>query len=144
MTQRKRRKKGKLSRERTTRLEGIGFNWDARKMNKDEQWEEKINELVVYQEKNGNCNVPWSQDSLGRWVDRQCTCYKNGNLSLEHTAQIENIGFNWGARKEDEDKQWEERFIELAVYKRGTGTATSPKIRVNWGTGWANNVTSTR
>lgn len=58
MTQRKRRKKGKLSRERTTRLEGIGFNWDARKMNKDEQWEEKINELVVYQEKNGNCNVP--------------------------------------------------------------------------------------
>ena len=45
------------------------------------KWEEKIEELIVYKEKNGNCNVPKRQSALGIWVQRQRQCHKNGKLS---------------------------------------------------------------
>ena len=88
-------KKGALSQERATQLEGIGFNWGSRKKNGNEQWEERFNELVGYKEKNGSCNVPRSQGALGNWVHKQRQIHKNGKLSQERTMQLEGIGFVW-------------------------------------------------
>ena len=118
MTQRAFCKKGKLSQERTTQLEGIDFNWSVRKKNEDQKWEQRFNELAVYKKKNGNCNVPQRHGTLGSWVIQQRQLCKKGKLSRERTTQLEGIEFNWSAtRKENEDKQWEDRFNELAVYK---------------------------
>ena len=83
--------KGKLSRERTTQLEGVGFNWGI----KDKPWEESFDELVVYKEKNGNCNMPRSQGALGRWVNKQRRNCKKGKLSQERITQLEGVGFVW-------------------------------------------------
>ena len=119
-------KKGKLSQERITQLESIGFNWGTRKKNKDKPWEERFNELVVFKEKNGNCNVPRSQGVLGNWVHDQRQFYKNGKLSQERITQLESIGFNWGTRKKNEDKQWSARLNELVVYNEKNGNCNVP------------------
>ena len=87
--QRKFYNKGKLAQERTAQLEGIGFVWDLHR----NQWEDRFNELVVYKEKNNNCNVPQSQGTLGPWVLTQRTLYKAGKLSRECIAQLEGIEF---------------------------------------------------
>ena len=92
-------KNGKLSQERITQLESIGFNWGTRKKNEDKQWSARLNELVVYNEKNGNCNVPSKQGKLGNWVHQQRQLYKKGNLSQERTAQLEGIGFVWRSKR---------------------------------------------
>ena len=80
------RLKPHLSQVRTTQLEGVGFNWDARKKNGDKQWEVRFNELVGYEERNGNCNVPQSQCKLGKWVNNKQQLQKKGKLSYSSTT----------------------------------------------------------
>ena len=85
-------------------------------------WQERFNELVLYKEKNGNCNVPRSQGALGRWVNKQRTKYKKGKLSRECTSQLEGEGFNWS-----KEKPWKERFDELVAYKERNGNCNVPR-----------------
>jgi len=120
-------KKGKLSQERATQLEGIRFDWGTMGKTEYNQWEERFNELTVYEEKNGNCNVPCKQGKLGKWVSKQRHYYKKGKLSKERSTQLEGIGFDWSTRKKKEDKQWEERLNELFVYKEKNGNYNVPQ-----------------
>ena len=53
-------KKGKLSRESTSQLEGVRFNWAIRKKNEYKKWEARFEKLVAYKDKNGNCSLPQS------------------------------------------------------------------------------------
>ena len=116
-----------LSQERTIQLDGIVFNWGTRKQKPDdEQWEERFDELAVYKENNGNCNVPKKQGKLGNWVMTQRQLYKKGKLSRERSTHLEDIGFNWGTRKKGKDKPWEEIFNQLAVYKAKNGNYNVP------------------
>ena len=88
-------KKSKLSRERTAQLEGIGFIWERQ----DKYWKERFNKLVVCKEKGGDCNVPFRQGALGKWVMTQRQSYKNGNLSRERTTLLEGIRFVWKPKR---------------------------------------------
>ena len=99
----------------------------APKQIKYTSWEKRFNELAVYKEKNGNCNISQSQDALGKWVDTQRQFYKKEKLSQERTTQLEGIDFNWSVRKKNEDQKWEQRFNELAVYKKKNGNCNVPQ-----------------
>merc|ERR1711957_184862 len=102
--QRQAYKKGTLSQDRTAKLEGIGFAWGKKKQESDvEQWEERFNELVSYNEEMGNCNVPQKQGKLGRWVKRQRLLYNKGTLPRNRTTQLEAIGFAWGNAEQREE-----------------------------------------
>ena len=92
-------RKGKLSPERIARLEGIAFNWGKQKMNKYKPWEERFDELVGYKEKNGTCNVPQKQGSLGTWVKEQRKNYRKGKLLPERTSKLEDVGFVWKTKR---------------------------------------------
>ena len=96
--QRQAYKKGRLSPERITRLEELGFVWDTF----ESAWEKMFGMLIDYKKRFGNCNVPqgWSEDpKLGRWVSTQRKLYKNGKLSPERIQRLKSVGFEWTRQK---------------------------------------------
>ena len=92
--QRQARRRGKLSRERTLRLERLGFVWDALA----DRWEERFAELVAYKCDHGHCAIPaaWVEDrALAKWVVNQRVFRKRGKLSLKRISRLNSIGFQW-------------------------------------------------
>ena len=117
-TQRQSYKEGKLSKERTARLESIGFVWDLH----EHWWSERFDDLMNYKAGYGDCNVPQSQGPLGAWVDKQRVKYKTGKLSQERITRLESIGFSW----EPIDEAWIARFDELVDFKNENGDCNVP------------------
>ena len=90
---------GKLSREYTTQLEVIIFNWGTQiSKSHEEQWKKRFGELAAYKQTNGDCNVSTKTgDKLGNLVNNQHKLYKKGKFSRERITQLEGISFNWSA-----------------------------------------------
>ena len=81
-----------LDSDRISRLESIGFVWDAF----DKQWEEMFAKLEEYHRENGDCLVPrrYKEDpSLGIWVDTQRS--RRDNLDPTRRERLETLGFVW-------------------------------------------------
>ena len=111
-----------LSAERITRLNEIGFVWDALA----EKWEQGFEELRMFKEQTGHCRVPQSYKTktghtLGNWVSVQRR--SADNLSAERIARLNAIGFVWDKLAE----QWERGFEELQMFKEQTGHCSVPK-----------------
>lgn len=62
---------GKLARYRLLQLEEIGFTWNTNQW----LWMKRYEELVAFQVKHGNTNVPHGGGDLGEWVDWQRVSY---------------------------------------------------------------------
>ena len=81
----------KMSKERASKLDSIGFNWDR---NPDVRWEIMFEELMKFKEREGHCNVPYSYSDnpeLGTWVrnlQRQRL-----KTSKERALKLDSIGF---------------------------------------------------
>jgi hypothetical protein len=63
----------------------------------EEMWEEKLDMLKEYKNKNGDCNVPkdWPDRQLVNWVVAQRTKYRNGKLGYDRINRLGEIGFVW-------------------------------------------------
>jgi len=90
---------GKLSEERTARLEDLGFVWDVR----ESDWEEGYQHLVAYKAVHGDCIVGKLHKTddgypIGTWVARQRTRHAAGQRPKERTARLEELGFVWRVR----------------------------------------------
>jgi hypothetical protein len=119
--QRKRKKKGTLSGNRTQRLNQIGLVWDTL----NAAWEEKFSELKVFKKSHGHCNVPDlspENPQLASWIGIQRASRKKGKLSEERICRLEEIGFVWDAL----DALWEQRFTELEEFKATYGHCNVP------------------
>jgi len=89
--------KGKLSADRTARLEALGFEWDPR----DSLWERMFQILLTYKKEHGHCSVPAvykSFRSFGNWVVNQRSFYKKGKLSTDRISKLDALGFEWKVR----------------------------------------------
>ena len=106
-------KRGELPQERIERLESIGFTWNYF----EEDWKSRFNDLIVYSNEHGDCNVPQSHGSLGFWVQTQRSIYKKGKLLQERIDLLEGIGFVWNPT----DEAWLQRFEELERYQQDNG-----------------------
>ena len=121
-TQRKLYGEGRLSPERTKRLELLGF--DLAPFASD--WDEMFAALSAYKQKYGDCNVPaqWkNKPELGTWCSTQRYAYVNNRLSSDRIERLKQIGFVWRPI----DAAWEEMFIALAAYKQNYGDCIVPK-----------------
>jgi len=121
-TQRKLYDKGKLSPERTKRLELLGFDLEPF----DSKWDERFAALSAYKLKHGNCNVPSESKEmpeLATWCSTQRYNYVNNQLLPNRIERLEQIGFVWRPI----DAAWEEMFTALAVYKQTYGNCNVPK-----------------
>ena len=88
--------KSKLTTDRITQLDSIGFVWNPR----DAQWAEKYDRLVKYKKRNKTTCVPISYPAdpqLGIWVSTQRLFYNTNRPSLtaDRITQLESIGFVW-------------------------------------------------
>ena len=86
-TQRKMRKQGKLSPDRQTLLDRIGFVWSV-----EQVWRSHLEQLHQFHVQNGR----WPgcrEGALGRWCTVQRRNYRRGSLSDQKIVQLEQIGF---------------------------------------------------
>ena len=89
-------KKDTLSDERIAMLDSAGFVWTfGREGQHDMQWKSMFGKLEQYKREHNHCNVPRSEKSLGGWVDRQRTAFKENTLSDERIAMLDSAGFVW-------------------------------------------------
>jgi hypothetical protein len=50
-------------------------------------------ELVKYKEKNGHCNIPTTNASLGKWISTQRTLFTSEKLKADRYEKLVGIGF---------------------------------------------------
>ena len=120
-----RTKRDRLTEERRSRLEALGFDWDPIAS----FWEKMFAELVGYKEVHGDCNVPrgWPENlQLATWVGTQRT--KKETLTADRVSRLEALGFDWDPRA----TAWEKMFAELVGYKEAHGDCNVQR-------GWSEN-----
>ncbi len=111
-TQRRARKENRLSSERISRLDALGFEWDPLAA----AWDEQFAALQAFMAQHGHCNVPRSHaenPELGRWVETQRGRSKANRLSSERISRLDALGFEWDPLS----AAWDEKFAELQAFK---------------------------
>jgi hypothetical protein len=82
--------------ERKSKLDQLGFVCNV--ISKRRCWEKRYVQLESYQQVHGHCKVPSAYietPGLGRWVARQRTEYRKGQIPPEREALLNKIGFQW-------------------------------------------------
>jgi hypothetical protein len=127
-------KKGKLFPDRIKRLEDIGFKWEIKKEQNDEQFEKGFQETLRFKANEGkgdpNAKYTYKTDEgyrLGTWQGNQKQNYKKGILSLDKIRRLEEIGFTW----ERFEEQFEKGFQETLDYKANAGNG-DPNAPTNY------------
>lgn len=101
-----------LSNDQIMKLNSIGMDWMDRV---DRIWEKGFLEAKKYYEKYGDLNVPVKYEtdnlfSLGTWIQRQRSLYKNKKISDDRIKRLTDIGMNWNL------DNWESRFKLVKQY----------------------------
>merc|ERR1740139_978806 len=120
---RQRAQRLKMSKERASKLDSIGFIWGG-DTELDIRWEIMFEELRKFKEREGHCNVPYKfsdNPELGTWVYNQQA--KKLKISKERAAKLDSIGFSWGAIP---DVIWDKMFEELRKFKDREGHCNVP------------------
>jgi superfamily II DNA or RNA helicase len=113
-TCRKNKMNNKLSKEKVTELDLLGFIWDVDKYN----WEQGVSAFKAYKKLNGDCLVPDSfvdgnGFSLGAWLRTCKKKYKNKVLTIDKIFTLEEIGIIWDFI----EYRWNQGFEALSRYK---------------------------
>ena len=110
------KRRGKLTKERTRRLDSIGFIFEPLASS----WEEMFPVLLDYKRLHGDCNVPedWPQNPrLGQWVKAQRRSKKSECLSELQIRRLEELGFEWQRQKDF----WGKMFAALSEFQMRHG-----------------------
>jgi len=113
---RRRKKRGLLDHGRIQQLDRLGVMWEPN----NHKWEAMFADLLAYQAKYGDCNVPayWPENArLASWVYRQRTSRRLDFLTQDRRERLDKIGFVW-ARAEE---AWESKYAALVEYQRVHG-----------------------
>ena len=89
----------------------------------NKRWEGQFHMLKAYKERNGDCDVPFTDAALGDWINDQRKLYaekKSDALSKSRFEKLEEIGFEW------EPPLWDKRLEELMEFKRQKGHCEVP------------------
>lgn len=124
--QRSTRKQGKVSRDRIARLDALGFEWAPLSTASADRWADRLNDLVAYRARYGNCNVPagWKENTrLATWVVNQRQLKTRNRLSAEQIEKLDRLGFAWSPM----EATWEVMFSELVAYRTQHGDCNVPQ-----------------
>ena len=115
--------KGKLDKEKTERLEEVGFIWHEL----GEAWERGYQETIKYKQQFGKANVSQGYRTsdgfkLSIWQNNQKGNYNNGTLGNERLRRLEEIGFVWDVFED----AWGKGYQETVKYKQQFGNANAP------------------
>ena len=143
-TQRRNRRKGKLTEQQIARLDALGFDWSPltskpkrapRQTNGSEParpaqpiatWDEVFATLREYKARHGDCMVPqrWKEDRrLAGWVSEQRMARNRGELDPAHERHLTELDFNW----DPVGNRWDEMFAALVAFKNEHGHTNVPQ-----------------
>jgi hypothetical protein len=97
---------------------------------RNDQWELRFQELLIYKDEHGTCRVPRTVPVLGRWVkkqrehNRRRSVGKCTNITLQRLERLDAIGFVWECSQPDD---WQTRYLQLKQYKEIHGNCLVPK-----------------
>lgn len=143
-TQRRNRRKGKLTAAQISALDRLGFNWSPFGTGDfEERWRAMLAALKTFREREGHCRVPaqWKESPrLANWVAVQRRAKKLWKLDARRVAALEEIGFDWRVEQEGDggarihaapgysvEDRWEVMFQALLQYKQGHGDCLVPQ-----------------
>ena len=110
-----RSRKHTLSPDRVKRLDSLGFNWNPR----TEQWEQNFAALQKFHKLKGHCRVaPKHQEDgikLGSWVFLQRMT--KDRLTPDRVKRLDSLGFSWDPHAE----LWEQNFVALQTFRNREG-----------------------
>ena len=112
-----RKQKTRLSGERRSRLDALGFVWDP--LTAD--WEKGFSHLEAFAKNNGHCRVAGGHKSddgypLGSWVQTQRS--QKASFSGERRSRLDALGFVWD--------HWEEGLSHLEAFAKVHGDCRVP------------------
>ncbi len=121
-TRRGRRQGKTLSREQVARLDAIGMRWGRQH---DGTWMIQYENARQYAEAYGHLQIPVAYQApdgsaLGKWLARQRTARRMGELSRERIRLLDEIGMAWG------EDPWQYRYELAWNYKKLHGTTQIP------------------
>lgn len=118
-TQRKNMKSGTLTEDKKSKLEALGFSWNAL----DSVWDCRFLELLEFRDRNNHLRINRNElPELWQWTTVQRRLLKNGKIPPDRKNKLDEIGFAWSAL---EDK-WEMMFNELLAYQASHGHVRVP------------------
>eukprot|EP00979_Chaetoceros_neogracilis_P012810 scaffold3485_cov259-Chaetoceros_neogracile.AAC.12 len=122
-----------LKEDRYEKLVGIGFTFEDAKVESDNvKWNTRFMELEKYKEKNGHCNCPQKNGSLGSWISTQRNLFTSKKLKADRYEKLDGIGFAFedanfaNLKTQSEHEKWNIRFVELEKYKETNGHCNIP------------------
>lgn len=130
-------KPSRLTLERVQQLTDIGFVF--RRVAKSFTWEERMDQLRHYREKNGHLKVPKSDPLLGGFVNRQRYEYSKfkanrpSSMNESRIKDLQSLNFIFVAGKKMDHvdyknkKTWDERFQELLQFRDTYGHTVVPQ-----------------
>ncbi|MBF0622935.1 MAG: helicase associated domain-containing protein [Magnetococcales bacterium] len=92
--QRRLNRTNKLSPERKTRLDDIGFIWDLQAA----EWESMLVRFILFRLQNGHGNVPDRFDplpELGKWAKAQRKAWQDDKIDPNYQQRLDGLGFIW-------------------------------------------------
>jgi hypothetical protein len=113
---------GTLPPKRRARLEELGVQWDARDF--DNQWNRHFAKLARFQQQHGHLRLSKTKAAtrqLAGWIGKQRAEYRDGTLSPERRARLEELGVPWDAKASDSEMQWQRRCAELTAFHQEHG-----------------------
>ncbi len=113
---------GKLSKDRTKKLNELGFLWkeDIAKM-QENAWETRYQELVEYKKLNGHIDrikIIHEKYTLGLWISTQMAAKKR--LSPERKRKLNAIEFIW-VKGNLREERWAQMYAKLKAFKAKHG-----------------------
>ena len=144
-TQRRNRRRGRLTEQQIARLDGLAFDWSpltsapkqsprpastkpalAQRFVATVSWEEMFSALREYKAQHGDCLVPQrSMDNprLASWVSEQRIARNRGEIEPAREKQLTELGFDW----DPVGNRWNEMFSALVEFKKEHGHTNVPQ-----------------
>ena len=103
-------KKSKITQERVNKLDAVGFSWKAESPQykfDETKWDAKLQALMAYKKKHGDCLVPRKHPELGGWVNNQRSAFeyfttnKKSKITQERVNKLDAVGFCWKPERRD-------------------------------------------
>mmetsp|Transcript_9326 Transcript_9326/g.22074 ORF Transcript_9326/g.22074 Transcript_9326/m.22074 type:complete len:252 (+) Transcript_9326:94-849(+) len=97
-------KKKILDGNRISLLSQIGFEFGRRDIPEKKTWEERFEDLLLFQKQNGHLMVPQRSGTLGKWVQKQRDFSRKKLLKKYREELLNGVGFVWDPRKRTLDE----------------------------------------
>ncbi|KAL7504325.1 hypothetical protein ACHAXN_002006 [Cyclotella atomus] len=103
--QRKYFREGKIHQDRLQRLNEIGFSWNAC----ESRWSLRYSQLMLFKKRFGHCRVPQkyaeNPQLAGEWVIQQRKEFRNGKITEERIAKLNELDFTWDGRSSSGERK---------------------------------------